>query len=139
MTSSIVRLPAAQSIPSHSVQDYRRTALLITDVDSAGSLFFGSYGRVGYGLHRLKTSANPSAPENVRIANELINHLSVSTKGSAKSLAMYALQWRDFNLWDRIARTTHYDLLAFGVDHISLLWQTFGFDTIRPTCVFLYW
>ncbi|KAK0489113.1 hypothetical protein IW261DRAFT_395208 [Armillaria novae-zelandiae] len=112
---------------------YRRTVLMLMHQDDAPQVFLAAAGGINYGLQRLKDSTSETpTPDDLKIANLVIDRLNVQNKQSAISMSEYAIKWKDLEMWKRIVKAIAFDLSVYGLDGLVNAWRTFTFEDIRP-------
>ncbi|PBK72531.1 hypothetical protein ARMSODRAFT_882642 [Armillaria solidipes] len=111
---------------------YRRTVLMLMHEDDAPQVFFSAAGGINYGLQRLKDSTSETpTPDDLKIANLVIDRLNVQNKRSAMSMSEFAIKWKNLEMWKRIVKATAFDLSAYGLDRLVNAWRTFTFEDVQ--------
>ncbi|KAK0501477.1 hypothetical protein EDD18DRAFT_1066392 [Armillaria luteobubalina] len=111
---------------------YRRTVLMLMHEDDAPQVFFSAAGGINYGLQRLKDSTSETpTPDDLKIANLVIDRLNVENKQFAMPMSEFAIKWKDLEMWKRIVKAIAFDLSAYGLDGLVNAWRTFTFEDVQ--------
>jgi hypothetical protein len=116
---------------------YKRTVLVLFRGEEELDILLGA-GGITYALQTLiRTGASKRQPtaDDTKMANYILSRLTTHDKATARSIAGFAVNWGDSEMWKKVVKGTgaakNIDMI--GKDNLIRAWKKFSFEVVRPT------
>jgi hypothetical protein len=116
-----------------SFPGYRRTVLVLFHKDNEIDVRLAA-GGIAEALRKIKSSSlNHQTSEDRKMADYILRKMRPTDTSTCCTMANFAIQTRDFDLWKRVAKITNADkdIKVLGKQRILQACQTFQFQQVQ--------